>query len=204
MVDPEPHLGPVLSSQFEGRHDSGVVDEDVDARVRCDDARARFMHGASEARSSGTGRATHPRSPPRFRCARPLGFGLVARSHHDLRVLSRKPPRYLEPKPAVRAGHEGDPARQIGDVRGGPRHDRWYVARPRKLSTRSAPARPAADGAVTTVERPIGRPTTSLDANRSGVQTFATAPNGPIANASDETAVATSCTFPSSVRKRNE
>ena len=99
VVHPELHLEPVLRPPLEGRHDAGVVDEDVDARVRRDDASGRITHGAERREierhrlERRTGDLGHNRG------ARVLGLGLVARSHHDVRALARELPRDLEPEP---------------------------------------------------------------------------------------------------------
>jgi hypothetical protein len=79
---------------------------------------------ASDARSSDTGSSDTPGISARIE-ARVLGLGLVARGHHALRALARELPRHLQPAPSVRARHDGEPPRQVGDVRRSPSHARW-------------------------------------------------------------------------------
>jgi hypothetical protein len=86
---------------------------------------------ASDARSSGCSSNEASGSAPRLdaRAASALAW---SRCHHDVAALAGELPGYLESEPAVRAGHHGDPARLIGDVRGGPGHAQCYVDGSRK------------------------------------------------------------------------
>ena len=56
-----------------------------------------------------------------------LRLGLVAGRHHNLAAPAGQFPGHLQPELTVGAGHHRDPARLIGDVRGGPGHTRCYA-----------------------------------------------------------------------------
>jgi hypothetical protein len=62
-----------------------------------------------------------------------VGLALVARCHHDERAIAGELPEDLEPEAAVRARHDGDPAGEVRNVRGGPGHGRCYVAEGRRV-----------------------------------------------------------------------
>jgi len=129
MVDGELHLEPVLGPPLGDAHHARVVDEHVEVGMGAQDPLGRHAHRCERRAIERLQLERGVGDPVQDRAASLLGLALVARRHHDERALSGELPGDLEPEAAVRAGHDGDLAGEVRDVRGGPGHGRCYVQR---------------------------------------------------------------------------
>jgi hypothetical protein len=122
VVDRELHLEPVLGPPLGDGHQASVVDQDVDPPMAGEDPLGRLPHrglGGQVERLQLQGGAGDLVADRRHRRLR---LGLVAGGHHDMAALSGQFPGHLQPEAAVGAGDDGDGARLVGDLGGGPGH----------------------------------------------------------------------------------
>src|SRR5215218_9875797 len=122
VVDGQLHLEPVLGPPLGDAHQAGVVDQDVDAPVAGQDPLGRLPHRGLGGEvqwlqlQRGVGDLVADRRHRR------LGLGLVAGGHHHVAALAGQLPGHLQAEAAVGAGDDGDGARLVGDLGGGPGH----------------------------------------------------------------------------------